>query len=107
MYKRQVVEWDEWGDPLHDADAYAYLKSYSPYENVAPGRRPALLVTAGLHDTRVEVTEPGKWVARLRDLAVADTGSPILLKTEMASGHGGGSARYQAWSCLLYTSRCV
>ncbi|HQA30819.1 MAG TPA: S9 family peptidase [Propioniciclava tarda] len=92
-----VVEWDEWGDPLHDADAYAYLKSYSPYENVAPGRRPALLVTAGLHDTRVEVTEPGKWVARLRDLAVADTGSPILLKTEMASGHGGVSARYQAW----------
>ena len=77
--------------------AYAYLKSYSPYENVAPGRRPALLVTAGLHDTRVEVTEPGKWVARLRDLAVADTGSPILLKTEMASGHGGVSARYQAW----------
>ncbi len=91
-----VMEWEEWGDPLHDPDAYAYIKAYSPYENVRPVRYPALLVTTGLNDTRVEVTEPAKWVARLRDVA---TNPPdgILLKTELVAGHGGVSARYQAW----------
>lgn len=91
-----VTEWDEWGDPLHDAEAYAYLKSYSPFENLAAGPFPDLLVTTGLNDTRVEVTEPAKWVARIRDLH-PDAGSRVLLKTELVAGHGGVSARYQAW----------
>lgn len=90
-----VTEWEEWGDPLHDPETYARMRAYSPYENVRPGSYPAMLVTASLNDTRVEVTEPAKWVAELRHT----TGSarPVLLKTEMTAGHGGASGRYQAW----------
>lgn len=90
-----VTEWEEWGDPLHDPQAYEWIRSYSPYENIHRGEYPAILVTTSLNDTRVEVTEPAKWVAALRHT----TGSrrPILLKTEMVAGHGGASGRYQAW----------
>jgi oligopeptidase B len=93
-----VVEWEEWGNPLEDATAYALIKSYTPYENVRPTRHPSLLVTAGLDDTRVYVTEPAKWVAALRhaDLEVADP-AQILFRTEMAAGHGGRSGRYDLW----------
>ncbi|MBN9103925.1 MAG: S9 family peptidase [Propionibacteriaceae bacterium] len=90
-----VTEWEEWGDPLHDPDAYRLMRGYSPYENVHPGEYPAILVTTSFNDTRVEVTEPAKWVAELRHT----TGSsrPILLKTELVAGHGGASGRYQSW----------
>ena len=90
-----VMEWEEWGDPLHDPEAYARMRRYSPYENVKAAQYPAVLVTTSLNDTRVEITEPAKWVAALRH----DSGSrrPILLKTEMVAGHGGSSGRYQAW----------
>lgn len=92
-----VTEWEEWGDPLHSAEVYAYMRGYSPYDNVTRQRYPALLVTTGLNDTRVEVTEPAKWVAKLRDVATNGPDDPILLKTEMVAGHGGVSGRYQAW----------
>ena len=92
-----VSEWEEWGNPVTDADVYACMKSYSPYENVAAIEYPALLITTGLNDTRVEVTEPAKWIARLRDRATNDDGRPLLLKTEMVAGHGGVSGRYKAW----------
>lgn len=90
-----VMEWEEWGDPLHDPEAYRRMRGYSPYENIRRAEYPAILATASLNDTRVEVTEPAKWVARLRH----DSGSsrPILLKTELTAGHGGNSGRYQAW----------
>ncbi len=74
-----VTEWEEWGDPLHDPEVYAYMKSYTPY---------------GLNDTRVSYHEPAKWIARLRATA---SGGPFLLKTEMEAGHGGRSGRYDAW----------
>ncbi len=90
-----VMEWEEWGDPLHDRTAYWRMKEYSPYENVTEAAYPAILVTASLNDTRVEVTEPAKWVARLRH--TARTAHEILLKTELAAGHGGSSGRYQSW----------
>src|SRR5262249_58029855 len=90
-----VLEWEEWGNPRDDARAYANLKSYSPYDNVAPGRHyPELLVTAGLTDPRVSYWEPAKWVAKLR---AADPGARVLLKTEMGAGHQGPSGRYEAW----------
>jgi oligopeptidase B len=88
-----VIEWDEWGDPLHDAEVYAYMKSYSPYENVREGvRYPRILATTSLNDTRVLYVEPAKWVARLRE-----AGAPALLKIEMTAGHGGVSGRYERW----------
>jgi oligopeptidase B len=93
-----VTEWEEWGDPVTDPAAYLRIKGYSPYENVREQKYPAMLVTASLHDVRVFVTEPAKWVARLRATAVDDAaGRPVLLRTELASGHAGRSGRYQAW----------
>ncbi|WP_182878138.1 S9 family peptidase [Microbispora sp. H10670] len=89
-----VTEWDEWGDPLHDPEVYAYMKSYSPYENVDGRPYPPILATTSLNDTRVFYHEPAKWIARLRDSAA---GGPFLLKTEMGAGHGGRSGRYDAW----------
>jgi Protease II len=89
-----VIEWDEWGDPLHNADVYAYMKSYSPYENVDDKTYPKILAITSLNDTRVLYHEPAKWIARLRDTA---KGGPFLLKTEMGAGHGGRSGRYDAW----------
>ncbi|NUP82068.1 MAG: prolyl oligopeptidase family serine peptidase, partial [Nonomuraea sp.] len=89
-----VIEWDEWGDPLHNPDVYAYMKSYSPYENVDGRAYPPILAITSLNDTRVLYHEPAKWIARLRATA---SGGPFLLKTEMGAGHGGRSGRYDAW----------
>jgi oligopeptidase B len=90
-----VIEWDEWGNPLHDPDVYAYMKSYSPYENVTKQDYPAILAVTSLNDTRVLYVEPAKWVASLRQNNTGD--APILLKTEMNAGHGGVSGRYASW----------
>jgi oligopeptidase B len=89
-----VTEWEEWGNPLADPDVYAYMRSYTPYENVAPLRYPPIMAVTSLNDTRVLYHEPAKWIARLR--AVAPDGT-YLLKTEMEAGHGGPSGRYDAW----------
>jgi oligopeptidase B len=97
-----VVEWEEWGDPLHDPEVYAYMKSYSPYENVAARDYPAILATTSLNDTRVLYVEPAKWVAALRHAVRGRAGREILLKTEMSAGHGGVSGRYQAWRELAF-----
>jgi oligopeptidase B len=90
-----IPEWEEWGDPLHDPEVYRYIKSYTPYENVAAGRRyPPILAVTSLNDTRVLYHEPAKWIARLQATA---SGGPFLLKTQMTAGHGGRSGRYDAW----------
>ncbi len=89
-----VTEWEEWGDP-REPEAYARMKAYSPYDNVHAGDYPALLVTTGLNDPRVQYWEPAKWVAKLR--TESTSGRPILLRTEMGAGHGGPSGRYDAW----------
>ena len=93
-----VPEWEEWGDPLHDEEVYRYMKSYTPCENIAIAQYPAILATTSLNDTRVYFVEPAKWVARLRETVTNDPcARPILLKIEMAAGHGGKSGRYDAW----------
>jgi oligopeptidase B len=93
-----VPEWEEWGDPLHNADVYRYMKGYTPYENIAAAEYPAILATTSLNDTRVYFVEPAKWVARLRETVTNDLAQrPILFKIEMVAGHGGKSGRYDAW----------
>lgn len=88
-----VNEWDEWGDP-RQPEAYRWMREYAPYENLPDGRRPALLVTGALHDPRVLVHEPAKWVARLRATAKPDDG-PVLFRVELGAGaHTGPSGRY-------------
>jgi oligopeptidase B len=89
-----VTEWEEWGDPLHDPQVYAYMKSYTPYENLTGRTYPPILAVTSLNDTRVLYREPAKWIARLQ---AASRGGPFLLKTEMVAGHGGRSGRYDAW----------
>ncbi len=93
-----VGEWQEWGDPLHDPAVYAYMKSYSPYENITPAAYPAILATTSLNDTRVLYVEPAKWVQQLRATVTSDPQTrPILFKCEMIAGHGGVSGRYDSW----------
>ncbi|RME30731.1 MAG: S9 family peptidase [Candidatus Zixiibacteriota bacterium] len=86
-----AIEWEEWGDP-HKEDFFRYMLSYSPYDNVKPQAYPAMLVRAGLNDTRVGYWEPAKWVAKLRATKTDD--HLLLLKTNMGAGHGGASGRY-------------
>lgn len=85
-------EYDEWGNP-ENKEAYLYMKSYSPYENVTAKAYPNMLVTTGLHDSQVQYFEPAKWVAKLRDFKTDK--NVLLLKTNMEAGHGGASGRYK------------
>jgi oligopeptidase B len=96
-----VGEWEEWGNPLADEEAYRRMLTYSPYDNVSgqsadgtPRTYPDLLVTGGLNDPRVSFWEPAKWVAKLRTLSPS---TRVLLRTELGAGHGGPSGRYEAW----------
>jgi oligopeptidase B len=86
-----VIEYEEWGNP-NEKEYYDYMKSYSPYDNVEAKNYPNILVTAGLNDPRVQYWEPAKWTAKLRALKTDD--NVLLLKTNMGTGHGGPSGRY-------------
>jgi oligopeptidase B len=88
-------EWPEWGNPIADPEAFRYILSYSPYENVRAQAYPPMLVTGGLNDPRVTYWEPAKWVARLRTVKRDD--NILLMKINMGAGHGGQSGR---WSRL-------
>ena len=85
-------EWNEWGDPIHDPEAFATIRSYSPIDNVRAQAYPAILALAGLTDPRVTYWESAKWVAKLR--ATMTGGGPILLRTAMESGHAGAPGRF-------------
>lgn len=87
-----MSEYEEWGNP-EEKRYYDYIRSYSPYDNVAAREYPTLLVTAGLNDPRVSYWEPAKWVAKLR--ALKKDPNVLLLKTDMGSGHFGPSGRYE------------
>ena len=86
-------EYDEWGNP-NEKEYYDYMKSYSPYDNVANQLYPNMLVTTGLHDSQVQYWEPAKWVARLRNQD--NNTSQLYLQTNMEAGHGGASGRFEA-----------
>jgi len=86
-----VGEYEEWGNP-HERRAYRYIRSYSPYDNIAPGAYPSMLVKTSLNDSQVMYWGPAKYVARLR--AAKTDNNPLLLKTDMSAGHSGPSGRY-------------
>ncbi len=92
-------EYLEWGNPNEKA-AYDYIKSYSPYDNVAPKAYPAMLVKVSLNDSQVPYWEGTKLVAKLR--ALKTDNNPLLLKVNMGAGHGGASGRYDALHDLAF-----
>ena len=93
-------EWEEWGNPKEE-EFFHYMLSYSPYDNVQEKQYPNLLVTAGLHDPRVQYWEPAKWVARLRTTKIGN--EVLYLKTEMSAGHMGQTGRYGYLEDMAYT----
>jgi oligopeptidase B len=86
-----VPEYEEWGNP-NEKDAFEYMLSYSPYDNLAAKDYPAMLVKTSLYDSQVMYWEPAKYVAKLRTLKT--DGNSLLLHTNMTAGHGGASGRY-------------
>lgn len=88
-----VIERDEWGDPNKEM-MYHYMKSYSPYDNTRSKNYPALYITAGLNDPRVGYWEPVKWAAKIRHCKTDE--NPLILITEMESGHSGPSGRRES-----------
>ena len=101
-----VAEYEEWGNP-NDPEAFAYMLSYSPYENLEAlrGKRlPAVLVKTSLNDSQVMYWEPAKYVARLRGLKAAnpEDSAPLLLHVNMDAGHGGASGRYDSLKELAF-----
>jgi oligopeptidase B len=95
-------EYSEWGNP-HDSVYYNYMMSYSPYDNLKPMKYPALMVMAGFYDSQVQYWEPAKWVAKMRTIKTDD--NQLLLWTNMKSGHGGASGRFEMYkdNALEYT----
>jgi oligopeptidase B len=86
-------EVEEWGDP-RIADQFEYMLSYSPYDNVPKSPRPELLVTGALHDPRVSIHEPAKWVAKLRETAEPGDGRTLFRAELGEGGHTGPTGRY-------------
>jgi oligopeptidase B len=86
-----VAEYEEWGNP-NKPDEYKYIRSYSPYDNLEKKAYPTILVKTSFNDSQVMYHEPAKYVARLRTLKTDN--NPLVLKTNMAAGHGGSSGRY-------------
>jgi oligopeptidase B len=87
-----VAEYEEWGNP-NEPEAFRTMLAYSPYDNLKPGRYPAMLVKTSLNDSQVMYWEPAKYVAKLRTLKT-NPEMPLLLHTNMDAGHGGASGRY-------------
>ena len=85
-------EWNEWGNPIEDRNAFDYIASYSPYDNVAAQDYPPLLVRSGISDSAVTYWEPAKWVAKLREIKTDD--NILLFNLNMGAGHGGASGRF-------------
>jgi len=85
-------EYEEWGNPTESAEAYQYMKAYSPVDNVADVDYPAMYVFSGINDSQVGYWEPSKWVAGIRRANTGD--NPVLFRVNMGSGHGGASGRY-------------
>jgi oligopeptidase B len=86
-------EWPEWGNPITDKQAFDYIRSYSPYDNVTAQDYPPMLITGGITDPRVTYWEPAKWAAKLR--ATKTDNNLLLLKINMGAGHGGKSGRWE------------
>lgn len=96
-----TLEYEEWGNP-YEKEAYDYMLSWSPYDNVKPADYPAILATGGLNDSQVLYHNPAKWVQKIRE---SNTGTePVLFKCNMGAGHAGESGRFasQKETAMIY-----
>lgn len=99
-----TAEYSEWGNP-NEPEAKRRIRDYSPLDNLVAQPYPTLFLQGSWHDSRVPYWEPAKLYARLTEivsqLPAAERrpagGRPILLRTDMAAGHGGASGRFKAW----------
>jgi oligopeptidase B len=94
-----VGEYEEWGNP-NEKPAYDYMLTYSPYDNLKKASYPTILVKTSFNDSQVMYWEPAKYVAKLRTLK--EDKNPLLLKTNMAAGHGGASGRYDRYHEIAF-----
>ena len=94
-----VPEYEEWGNP-NEKPAYDYMLQYSPYDNLKKGAYPAILVKTSFNDSQVMYWEPAKYVAKLRTLKTDN--NVLILKTNMAAGHGGSSGRYDRFKEVAF-----
>jgi oligopeptidase B len=94
-----VPEYEEWGNP-NEKKAYDYMLQYSPYDNLKKTAYPAILVKTSFNDSQVMYWEPAKYTAKLRTLKT--DGNVLLLKTNMAAGHGGSSGRYDRFKEVAF-----
>lgn len=92
-----TAEYNEWGDP-RKKDEYMYMRQYSPYDNVTAKNYPNIFVQTGYHDSQVQYWEPAKWVAKLREVKTDQ--NTLLFYTELDTGHGGASGRFEALKTL-------
>jgi len=86
-----VPEFEEWGNPK-EKQAFDYMISYSPYDNIQAKAYPNMLVKTSFNDSQVMYWEPAKYVAKMRSLKTDH--NILILKTNMGAGHGGASGRY-------------
>ena len=94
-----VPEYEEWGNP-NEKPAFDYMMKYSPYDNLKKTAYPAMLVKTSFNDSQVMYWEPAKYVAKLRTLK--QDKNVLLLKTNMAAGHGGSSGRYDRFKEVAF-----
>jgi oligopeptidase B len=99
-----VAEYEEWGNP-NEKPAYEYMRTYSPYDNLRKGAYPAILVKTSFNDSQVMYWELAKYVAKLRTLKTDN--NILILKTNMAAGHGGSSGRYDQYKEVAFDYACL
>jgi len=77
-------------------EGFKSLYAMSPYHWVKDGvSYPAVLISTGINDPRVDAWESAKLAARLQ--AASTSGKPVLLRIEYDAGHGFGSTKKQRY----------
>lgn len=90
-----VPNMPEFGSVKTEAGFKALLEM-SPYAHVKDGvAYPAVLLTTGFNDPRVDAWEAAKMAARLQ--AATSSGRPVLLRVDYDAGHGFGTTKKSAY----------
>ena len=89
-YHQFTIGWAWAGDygRADSADAFKYLRAYSPLHNATPQNYPATMISTADHDDRVVPAHSFKFAAQLQKVQHAD--EPILIRIDKSSGHGAG-----------------